>query len=144
MSDAFTRLQELLRQLFQFDNKDLDFGIYRIMNHKRGAVEDFIQNGLAAAVDEALKGGAIARQASQASRRAQAAQRQADESRVRAMQLERALRNELGEDIPLQDVVKAVSSSGAESGGFRGPGGAGRGTARRLRRDTRESAPDRR
>lgn len=68
----------------------------------------------------------LRRQASQASRRAQAAQRQADESRVRAMQLERALRNELGEDIPLQDVVKAVSSSGAESGGFRGPGGAGR------------------
>ena len=64
MGDAFTRLQELLRELFQFDNKDLDFGIYRIMNHKRGTVEDFIQNGLAGAVDRALEGGASARQAS--------------------------------------------------------------------------------
>jgi adenine-specific DNA-methyltransferase len=65
-TDAFTRLQELLRELFQFDNKDLDFGIYRIMNHKRGAVEDFIQNGLAGATDRALEGGAVARQAAQA------------------------------------------------------------------------------
>ena len=62
MTDAFSRLQELLRELFQFDNKDLDFGIYRIMNYKRGAVEDFIQNGLAKAVDEALQGGAVTRQ----------------------------------------------------------------------------------
>ncbi len=66
MSDAFTRLQELLRELFQFDNKDLDFGIYRIMNHKRDAVEEFIQNGLAGAVDDALKGGAVARQEARA------------------------------------------------------------------------------
>ena len=66
MGDAFTRLQELLRELFQFDNKDLDFGIYRIMNHKRGAVEDFIRNGLAKAVDEALEGGAVAREVARA------------------------------------------------------------------------------
>ena len=62
MSDAFTRLQELLRELFQFDSRDLDFGIYRIMNHKRGVVEGFIRNGLAEAVDGALQGGAVARQ----------------------------------------------------------------------------------
>ncbi len=66
MTDAFSRLQELLRELFQFDNKDLDFGIYRIMNHKRGAVEEFIQDGLAKAVDDALRGGAVDRQADQA------------------------------------------------------------------------------
>lgn len=66
MGDIFTRLQEILRELFQFDNKDLDFGIYRIMNHKRGAVADFIRNGLARAVDDALEGGAVARQAASA------------------------------------------------------------------------------
>ena len=33
MSDAFTRMQDLLRQLFQFESKELDFGSYRIMNH---------------------------------------------------------------------------------------------------------------
>ena len=67
MSDAFARLQGLLRELFQFDNKDLDFGIYRIMNHKRGAVEGFIQNGLAEAVNKSLEGGVMARQAALAS-----------------------------------------------------------------------------
>ena len=39
MSDAFARLQDLLRQLFQFESKELDFGIYRIMNHERGEIE---------------------------------------------------------------------------------------------------------
>ena len=29
------KFQDLLRELFQFDCADLDFGIYRIMNHKR-------------------------------------------------------------------------------------------------------------
>lgn len=62
MSDAFARLQGLLRQLFQFESKELDFGIYRIMNHKRGAIEDFIQNGLPRTVDAALGSGAAARQ----------------------------------------------------------------------------------
>lgn len=65
-TDAFAKLQDLLRQLFQFDSKDLDFGIYRIMNHKRGVVEDFIQSGLAEAVDRALEGGAVVRQTFQA------------------------------------------------------------------------------
>ncbi len=62
MSDAFSRLQDLLRQLFQFESKELDFGIYRIMNHKRGEIEHFIHNGLADTVEEALRGGAVARQ----------------------------------------------------------------------------------
>ncbi len=39
MSDAFTRLQGLLRQLFQFVSADLDFGVYRIMNHRGNGVE---------------------------------------------------------------------------------------------------------
>ncbi|CAA9461937.1 MAG: Type III restriction-modification system methylation subunit [uncultured Rubrobacteraceae bacterium] len=65
MSDAFARLQDLLRQLFQFESKELDFGIYRIMNHKRGEIERFVQNGLAEAVEEALRGGAVARQSAQ-------------------------------------------------------------------------------
>ena len=33
--DACNKFQHLLRELFQFDTADLDFGIYRIMNHKR-------------------------------------------------------------------------------------------------------------
>ena len=42
--------QTLLRELFQFDCADLDFGIYRIMNHKREAVEKFIAEQLPGAV----------------------------------------------------------------------------------------------
>ena len=38
------KLQQLLRELFQFDCADLDFGIYRIMNYKREAIEKFIEN----------------------------------------------------------------------------------------------------
>ena len=37
-----TKFQDLLRELFQFDCADLDFGIYRIMNHKRDVIERFI------------------------------------------------------------------------------------------------------
>jgi hypothetical protein len=37
-TDALGRLQDLLKDLFQFESKELDFGIYRIMNHKRGEI----------------------------------------------------------------------------------------------------------
>ena len=40
------RLQELLRELFQFDCADLDFGIYRIMNFRRKELERFVQKVL--------------------------------------------------------------------------------------------------
>jgi adenine-specific DNA-methyltransferase len=65
-TDALGRLQALLRELFQFESKELDFGIYRIMNHKRTEIRRFIDEGLPTAVDEALKGGAMAQQAAEA------------------------------------------------------------------------------
>ncbi len=37
------KFQNLLRELFQFDCADLDFGIYRIMNDKRVVIERFIE-----------------------------------------------------------------------------------------------------
>ncbi|MDA7968239.1 MAG: restriction endonuclease subunit M [Gammaproteobacteria bacterium] len=45
-----------LRELFQLDRGDLDFGLYRIMALKSGKVEDFLKNSLLPQVDEALKG----------------------------------------------------------------------------------------
>ena len=48
------KLQSLLRELFQFDHADLDFGIYRIMNQKRDEIERFIEHDLLDVVDEAL------------------------------------------------------------------------------------------
>ena len=57
------RFQSLLRDLFQFDEVDLDFGIYRIMNHKRDAVERFITEQLPASVAAELDRGPLAEQA---------------------------------------------------------------------------------
>ena len=66
-ADSLETLKDLLRDLFQFDNRDLDFGIYRIMNHKRVEIERFLDTGLAKIVDDALEGGVEAQRASQAS-----------------------------------------------------------------------------
>jgi adenine-specific DNA-methyltransferase len=46
MSENFNRLVTLLRELFQMDRPDLDFGIYRIMNQKRKDVSAFLENDL--------------------------------------------------------------------------------------------------
>jgi len=62
MSDAVKKFQDLLYELFQFDSVDLDFGIYRIMNHKRGEIEKFIINDLPKVVTEELQKGALAEQ----------------------------------------------------------------------------------
>ena len=58
-----SKFQGLLRELFQFDCADLDFGIYRIMNHKREAVEHFISKKLPDAVAAELASGPLAEQA---------------------------------------------------------------------------------
>ena len=67
------RFQGLLRELFQFDCADLDFGIYRIMNHKRDAVEGFIAEQLPASVASELDSGQLARQTQAAAELAEAA-----------------------------------------------------------------------
>ena len=59
----FSKFQGLFRKLFQFDCADLDFGIYRIMNHKRGAVERFINEQLPATIATELDRGPLAQQA---------------------------------------------------------------------------------
>jgi len=55
MMDALTRFQELLRELFQYDLSDLDFGIYRLLRLKRGEVETFLTEQLPRHVDEAFR-----------------------------------------------------------------------------------------
>jgi len=42
----FKKLVTLLRELFQLDQPDLDFGIYRIMHAKAGEVTDFLERDL--------------------------------------------------------------------------------------------------
>jgi adenine-specific DNA-methyltransferase len=41
-SPAYVRLVDLLKELFEFDKAELDFGIYRIMNQKREEVSRFL------------------------------------------------------------------------------------------------------
>ena len=62
MTSYTQRFQQLLRELFQFDCADLDFGIYRIMNYKRDAIEKFITQDLPQAIGEELDRGALADQ----------------------------------------------------------------------------------
>jgi adenine-specific DNA-methyltransferase len=56
------KLKSLLRELFQFDCADLDFGIYRIMNYKRDAIEKFITGDLPKCVEDELGRGELADQ----------------------------------------------------------------------------------
>ena len=63
MADAIGKFQQLLRALFQFDCADLDFGIYRIMNHKREAIEKFIAEKLPDVIASELDSGSLAEQA---------------------------------------------------------------------------------
>lgn len=53
------KFQQLLRELFQFDCADLDFGIYRIMNHKQEVIDKFISEDLIKAVSEELDRGIL-------------------------------------------------------------------------------------
>ena len=61
------KFQALLRELFQFDCADLDFGIYRIMNHKREVVDRYIDRELPGAIEKAVGEGSIATEAERAS-----------------------------------------------------------------------------
>lgn len=42
----YIKLQEVLKEIFEMDKADLDFGIYRIMNQKRDQVMDFVDRKL--------------------------------------------------------------------------------------------------
>jgi adenine-specific DNA-methyltransferase len=67
------RLKELLAELFMFDQADLDFGIYRIMNLRREEIRRFLDHDLLPQVREAL--GAVA-----------AGEREATEAELRALE----------------------------------------------------------
>ena len=46
MTNYQTQFQTLLRELFQFDSADLDFGIYAILNQRREQIDAFIEERL--------------------------------------------------------------------------------------------------
>jgi len=53
-NEAYTRLINILKELFQLDQADLDFGIYRIMNQRRKEIKKFLDNHLVAQVKTTL------------------------------------------------------------------------------------------
>jgi adenine-specific DNA-methyltransferase len=55
MDNARERLMALLTEMFQLDQADLDFGIYRVMNHKREEVAGFLRGELIPAIETAFK-----------------------------------------------------------------------------------------
>jgi adenine-specific DNA-methyltransferase len=54
MSKNYDKLIGLLKELFQFDRADLDFGIFRIMNQKRDEISAFLEKDLLPQVKEAF------------------------------------------------------------------------------------------
>lgn len=52
---AFEELKDKLREIFQLDRTDLDFGLYRIMNLKSDEVASFIDNDLLPQVKDGIK-----------------------------------------------------------------------------------------
>lgn len=54
MPANYEKLKGLLRELFQMDQADLDFGIFRIMNAKRDEIERFLEDDLLPQVQEEL------------------------------------------------------------------------------------------
>lgn len=42
MTSAFDQFKDFLREMFQYDTNDLDFGIFKILKLKRKYIEQFI------------------------------------------------------------------------------------------------------
>ena len=52
MTQKFDKLKGLLKELFQLDQPDLDFGLYRIMHAKAAEVTQFLERDLLPQVKE--------------------------------------------------------------------------------------------
>ncbi|MCX7956267.1 MAG: site-specific DNA-methyltransferase, partial [Patescibacteria group bacterium] len=53
--NSFEKFKQLLKEIFQFDTSDLDFGIYRILNYKHQQIEKFIDQELKERVEKAFE-----------------------------------------------------------------------------------------
>ena len=54
MSDSYKKLKGLLKELFQLDQPDLDFGLYRVMHAKSTEVLQFLDRDLLPQVEAAF------------------------------------------------------------------------------------------
>ncbi|MGN0844002.1 MAG: DNA methyltransferase [Kiritimatiellia bacterium] len=60
MSPKFNELVAKLREIFEIDKPELDFGIYRILHSRAKKIDDFLLNRLSAKVKDALTSGSTA------------------------------------------------------------------------------------
>ncbi len=77
-TEKFDRLKDILREMFQLDRGDLDFGLYRIMNLKAKEIEGFLDNDLLPQVRTALTGNITDRQAELKEKLAEARRKASD------------------------------------------------------------------
>jgi adenine-specific DNA-methyltransferase len=56
----FTELTEKLREIFQIDRPELDFGVYRILNARAGEINEYLDKRLEERVKLALASGSAA------------------------------------------------------------------------------------
>lgn len=54
MNERLNRFISLLKQMFELDKSDLDFGIYRVMNLRKTQIEEFLTERLPQMVQETL------------------------------------------------------------------------------------------
>ena len=55
MNQHYEAFRKKLQEIFMMDHAELDFGIYRIMNHKRNQINDFLDKQLLPQVEKALQ-----------------------------------------------------------------------------------------
>jgi hypothetical protein len=53
-NQKYEKLKNLLKELFQLDQPDLDFGLYRIMHAKSAEITQFLDNDLLPQVKQAF------------------------------------------------------------------------------------------
>jgi hypothetical protein len=54
MNERLDRFTKLLKEIFELDKSDLDFGIYRVMNLRKAQIEQFLTERLPKMVQETL------------------------------------------------------------------------------------------
>lgn len=55
VNERLERFTKLLREIFELDKADLDFGIYRVMNLRKAQIEEFLTQRLPQIVEETLE-----------------------------------------------------------------------------------------
>ena len=53
-NERLDRFTKLLKEIFELDKSDLDFGIYRVMNLRKAKIEEFLTDRLPKMVQETL------------------------------------------------------------------------------------------